>query len=254
MKKFMIVSYEEKKIPTFQDKFNAILKNKYINKENKVKLINQILINKKQNQPIINILKNNTETSNEKNEQLEEIEQNNNQPDTYDQSNFYDFNEEEENPSEEGELNENISTDNTFTDADDYLAPAFQTRSQKDVETPWKNSKKRKRNLNQTEIETEQKNRAINLTQAEKINQATSINTKKKKKIYKKKRLSKPPKTPKNKKISAVNQNRKKNPIALSLDKIKLLRDAENSSKQPSSNQVDISMVDIQNGNGWQKY
>ena len=38
--------------------------------------------------------------------------------------------------------------------------------------------------------------------------------------------------------------NRKKNPIALSLDKI----------KQPSSNQVDISMVDIQNGNGWQKY
>ena len=50
MKKFMIVPYEEKKIPTFQDKINAILKNKYINKENKVKLINQILINKKQNQ------------------------------------------------------------------------------------------------------------------------------------------------------------------------------------------------------------
>ena len=36
MKKFMIVPYEEKKIPTFQNKINAILKNKYINKENKV--------------------------------------------------------------------------------------------------------------------------------------------------------------------------------------------------------------------------
>ena len=92
----------------------------------------------------------------------------------------------------------------------------------------------------------------LNLTQAEKINQATSINTKKKKKIFKKKRLSEPPKTPKNKKIPSVNQNRKKNPIALSLDKIKLLRD--DSIKQPSSNQVDISMVEIQNGNGWQKY
>ena len=52
MKKFMIVPYEEKKLPTYQDKINSILKNKYINKENKVKLINQIIINKKQNQPI----------------------------------------------------------------------------------------------------------------------------------------------------------------------------------------------------------
>jgi hypothetical protein len=48
----MIVPYEEKKLPTYQDKINSILKNKYINKENKVKLINQIIINKKQNQPI----------------------------------------------------------------------------------------------------------------------------------------------------------------------------------------------------------
>ncbi len=243
MKKFMIVPYEEKKIPTYKDKINSILKNKYINKENKVKLINQIIINKKQNQPIT--ITNDTDTSNEKNEQLEEIEQIDNQADTYDQSNFYDFNQEEEIPSEEGELNENITTDNTFTDADDYLAPAFQTRSQKTLDTPWKNSKKRKRNLNQTEIETEQKKR-------KNIAETASINTKKKK-IFKKKRLTKPPKTPKNRKIPPIKQKRKKNPIALSLDKIKLI-EAENSKKQDIRQPVDISMVDIQNGNGWQKY
>ena len=239
----MIVPYEEKKIPTYQDKINAILKNKNINKEDKVKLINQILINKKHNHPI-KIIQNDTDSTNEKNEQLEEFEQNDNQPDTYDQSNYYDI-QEEEIPSEEDELNENISTENTFTDADDYLAPAFQTRSQKVLATPWKNSKKRKRK--ETEIETKQKKRALNLTHSERINQA--INTKKKKKVLKKKRLSK---TPQNNKILTVNQNRKKNPITISADKIKLLKGAEASKQR--ENQVDVSMKEIQNGNGWQRY
>lgn len=47
MKKFMIVPFEEPKIPTHEQKINSILKNKNINKENKLKLINHILINKK---------------------------------------------------------------------------------------------------------------------------------------------------------------------------------------------------------------
>jgi hypothetical protein len=41
MKKFMIVPFEEPKIPTHEQKINSILKNKNINKENKLKLINK---------------------------------------------------------------------------------------------------------------------------------------------------------------------------------------------------------------------
>jgi hypothetical protein len=46
MKKYMIVPYEEPKIPTHEQKINSILKNKNINRENKLKLINHILINR----------------------------------------------------------------------------------------------------------------------------------------------------------------------------------------------------------------
>ena len=43
----MIVPFEEPKIPTHEQKINSILKNKNINRENKLKLINHILINNK---------------------------------------------------------------------------------------------------------------------------------------------------------------------------------------------------------------
>ena len=52
MKKYMIVPYEQPKISAHEQKINSILKNKNINKDNKIKLINHILINSKKKKVI----------------------------------------------------------------------------------------------------------------------------------------------------------------------------------------------------------
>ena len=52
MKKYMIVPYEQPKISAHELKINSILKNKNINKDNKIKLINHILINSKKKNEI----------------------------------------------------------------------------------------------------------------------------------------------------------------------------------------------------------
>jgi hypothetical protein len=47
MKKYMIVPYQEPKISLHEKKINSILKNNNINKDNKIKLINHILITRR---------------------------------------------------------------------------------------------------------------------------------------------------------------------------------------------------------------
>ena len=44
VKKWMIVPFEEKKLPTIKEKIEKILNNKGLNKETKIKLINSLTI------------------------------------------------------------------------------------------------------------------------------------------------------------------------------------------------------------------
>jgi hypothetical protein len=123
MKKYMIVPYQEPKISLHEKKINSILKNNNKNKDNKIKLINQILINNKR--------KNENKTklpdySREQNERFEVDDQDFYEPfqinESYNRTPIQ----------EEEELEE--TEDESFSNA---LLPPL-TRSQGDIDTPWR--------------------------------------------------------------------------------------------------------------------
>ena len=134
MKKYMIVPYQEPKISLHEKKINSILKNNNINKENKIKLINHILINNKR--------KNENKTklpddSREQNERFEVDDQVFYEPFQINESyNREPFEEEEE-------LEE--TEDESFSNA---LLPPL-TRSQGDIDTPWRKTPRAIRKVSQ---------------------------------------------------------------------------------------------------------
>ncbi len=132
MKKYMIVPYEQPKISAHEQKINSILKNKNINKDNKIKLINHILINSKKKNVIQSKLP--TISANEKIADNDQVDYEYFQDDpSYIDSILQ----------EEEEL---IQTDNESFNTP--LLPPL-TRSQGVIDTPWRETPKAQRKQTQ---------------------------------------------------------------------------------------------------------
>ena len=170
MKKYMIVPYEEPKIPAHEHKINSILKNNNINKDNKIKLINHILINNKRKNEIKTKL---PDVSREQNERFEVNDQVDYESFQNDQSyNDSSFQEEEE---------DLVQNDNDLFNT--ALLPPL-TRSQGVIDTPWRQTPKalrkqtQKRKLQNSDEEPIKKQ--SKLDKSNKVVTFDTINTNKK--------------------------------------------------------------------------
>jgi hypothetical protein len=264
MKKFMIVPFEEPKIPTHEQKINSILKNKNINKENKLKLINHILINKnKKNVHIIQKI--NSDQENEINDEINyepfQVNESNNEQ-------FFEVQEQEPEQNfaqtQETEPRLELQLEQQLDDQPS-LPPAFFTRNHFTLEqTPWRKTprQQRSKSINQNLISQGPKKRKLNredLVEEEprkKLSRLDTINKEKKKsaQVLLKKAIETLT-TPKP--ITRVKEKLKK--------KVKEIKDKENINLKKtalsktqiikSKQDEDISMIDVgQEGRGWQKY
>jgi len=223
MKKYMIVPYQEPKISLHEKKINSILKNNNINKDNKIKLINHILINNKR--------KNENKTklpddSREQNERFEVDDQVFYEPFQINESyNREPFEEEEE-------LEE--TEDESFSNA---LLPPL-TRSQGDIDTPWRKTPRANRKVSQK--------RKLLTSDEEPIKKQSKLDKDKPIKIIDTINIDK--------KIKKAKKNvNKENNKTQSTNTQKEIN--TNKPKKTTSSKQDISMRDVtQEGNGWKKY
>ena len=169
MKKYMIVPYEEPKITAHEHKINSILKNNNINKDNKIKLINHILVNNKRKNEFKTKLPDVSKEQNERFEANDQVDYESFQNDqSYNEGSFQ----------EEEDLAE---TDNEYVNTA-YLPPL--TRSQAVIDTPWRQTPKairkqtQKRKLQNSEEEPIKKQSKLDKTN--KVVTFDTINTTKK--------------------------------------------------------------------------
>jgi len=130
MKKYMIVPYEQPKISAHEQKINSILKNKNINKDNKIKLINHILINSKKKNVIQSKLP--TISANEKIADNDQVD--------------YEYFQDDPSYIDSISEEELIQTDNESFNTP--LLPPL-TRSQGVIDTPWRETPKAQRKQTQ---------------------------------------------------------------------------------------------------------
>ena len=261
MKKYMIVPFEEPKIPTHEQKINSILKNKNINRENKLKLINHILINnKKKNVQIFS--KTNSDIENETYDQIDyepQVNESNNQQ-------FYE--EQEQEPlqiSTETQETEPALEQTQQFNSEQSFPPSLFTRNQFTLDnTPWRKTPRQQRSkpISKDLISQGPQKRKLNredLVEEEPRKKQTKIDiiNKEKKKsaqVLLKKAIETLT-TPKP--IPRVKKN-------LKVKKTKDKEDKKQTFQKPAVNKTlikktqqneDISMIDVgQDGKGWQKY
>jgi hypothetical protein len=126
----MIVPYEQPKISAHEQKINSILKNKNINKDNKIKLINHILINSKKKNVIQSKLP--TISANEKIAENDQVD--------------YEYFQDDPSYIDSISEEELIQTDNESFNTP--LLPPL-TRSQGVIDTPWRETPKAQRKQTQ---------------------------------------------------------------------------------------------------------
>jgi hypothetical protein len=236
VKKWMVVPYEETKLPTDQEKIQKILNNKSLNNDIKVKLINQIktsLVKKKDqvHEPLIQTTSNQDQPQVQIQEEVErnplveniEIPDNKFNKTTADET-FFDAQE-----------------DNTFEHSYDYLHPAASTRSQDINDKSFLNLEKQEK-FAQKRKKTEE-NRKILTAKRKKIQgpslpvNTVAINN-----------LPQVPESPKNK-LEKITKSTKKIPSKAPIPKITI------KTQQFSNNSPSTPIVQIENSKlNWTQY
>ena len=170
-KKWMVVPFEEKKLETVQEKIQKIFKNKSLNKETKLKLINQI---RDKNVPrakeiLRNDKKNSEKDSNNDNLHTRPEEKIDNTPDPLDDNfeddNLIDISNDEFHDANDTTLRQNT----TFKHEYDRLIPAHQTRSKSDIDRSFLDLEKQKEyteNKKKLKIKRDQKKKRAKILKA----------------------------------------------------------------------------------------